>query len=233
MIGSLISDVRDGRKQCIVYRSGEVPEIERWLTDRGVATRSRPVPSAWPNPFIEIRTNDEVAGVIGIEAAEALIEPPIVGPDKREELPEGYRALFDILERTGFSGMGRRDLLAVSREIEDRAYRVGDGTLWVCFQTLSAFRSQTEVYRTLATETDLDIHVYGVEDWTPPAIPGITYHTEEAEEFEPYWIMAYDGGSNETQACGLVAEERSDEYAGFWTNDPTRVGKIISEIESI
>ena len=232
MIGSLISDVRDDRRQCTIYRSGDQPEIERWLADHGVATQSRPVPSAWPNPFLEIRANDEVVGVIGIGAVEGLVEPPIFSPGERNELSEGYRVLFDILEKTGFSGMSRRDFLAVSREIEDRAFRVGDGTLWVCFQTLSTFRSQTEVYRTLAAETDLDIHIYGVEDWTPPAIPGITYHTEGAEQFELYWILAYDGGSNETQSCGLVAEEQSGEYSGFWTNDPTRVEEIISPLTS-
>lgn len=128
--------------------------------------------------------------------------------------------------------MSRRELLAVSREIEDRASRVGEGTLRASFQTLSTFRSQTSVYRTLCAENDLEIHVYGVEDWTPPAIDGITYHTGEGARFEPYWALAYDGGPDETQASGLVAEEHTDGYTGFWTNDAATVETIAATFET-
>ena len=94
------------------------------------------------------------------------------------------------------------------------------------FQTLSTFKSQTEVYRTLATETDLDIHIYGLDDWTPPTISGVTYHTDGAEGLEPYWALAYGGGPTDSQACGLVAQEHSNEYTGFWTSDPALVEEI-------
>lgn len=232
MLGTLIADLRDGH-HCTVYRSGETPEIERWLANHGVAIESRTLPRDGPTPFIEIKIDDEVVGVIGIEALEGLIEPPIVRPGRREEVSEGYRVLFEILEKTVVSGMSRPEFLAVSREIEDRAFRVGRGTLRVSFQTLSAFQSQTEVYRTLATETDLEIHIYGVEDWTPPAIKGITYHAEAAERFEPYWALAYDGGPDSTQACGLVAEELSDGYTGFWTSDAAIVEEIAVTLNSV
>lgn len=230
MLDSLIADLQDRKHQCTIYRSGGPPEIETWLDTHGVTVESRSLPPDGPPPFIEIKTDDEVVGIIGAEVLEGLIEPPIVKPDKGGDISEGYRVLFEILEKTVCSGMSRRDLLAVSREIEDRAFRVGEGILRVSFQTLSTFKSQTEVYRTLATETNLDIHIYGVEDWTPPAITGITYHTEEAERFEPYWALAYDGGPDETQACGMVAEEHADEYTGFWTNDAAIVEKIATEL---
>ncbi|GAA0506360.1 Diguanylate Cyclase and Two-component system sensory domain-containing protein [Halorubrum aquaticum] len=229
---SLIAEIQGRRQRVVVYRSGDRLEIETWFADHGVDVESRSLPADGPNPFLEIETDGEVTGVIGVEAVEALLEPPIRRPDDRTGISDGYRALFDVLERTVFSGMNRRELLAVSREIEDRAFRVGDGTLWVSFQTLSTFRSQTEVYRTLGAETSLEIHVHGVEDWAPPAIPGITYHTGEAARFEPYWVLAYDGGPDEEQACGLVVEERSDEYTGFWTNDPTVVEDIATTFEA-
>ena len=82
------------------------------------------------------------------------------------------------------------------------------------------------MYRTLAAETDLDIHVSGAEDRAPPSISGITYHTDGTAALDPYWVLAYDGGPERTQACGLVAERRSDESAGFWTNDPATVEAI-------
>ncbi|WP_232833773.1 DICT sensory domain-containing protein [Saliphagus sp. LR7] len=201
-----------------------------WLANHGVAVESRSLPSGGPAPFIELKTDGEVVGVIGIEAVEGLLESPIHRPGDRSGISEGYQVLFDVLEKTVVSGMTRRELLAVSREIEDRAYRVGEGTLRVSFQTLSTFRSQADIYRTLATDTTLDIHIHGLDDWTPPTITGITYHTAKAERFEPYWVLAYDGGPTDNQACGLVAQEHSEGYTGFWTNDPALVEEITTTL---
>lgn len=226
MFDSLIADVQGHEQRCTVYRSGDPPEIERWLASHGVTIESRSLPPAWPGPFVEIEADGNVVGTIGIEAIEALIEPPIISPGEEDEVSEGYRVLFEILEKTVFSGLRRRDLLAVSREIEDRAFRVGEGCLQASFQTLSTFESQIPTYRTLGTETALDIHIYGVEDETPPVLSSITYHSDGAERLEPYWALAYDGGSDETQACGLVAKQHSDEYTGFWTNDAELVEEI-------
>lgn len=230
MLDSLITEIRDRNPQFTVYRSGDRPDIEAWLADHGVAVEARSLPPGCPGPFIELKAAGEIVGVIGIEAVEGLLEPPIRPPGDRDEISEGYRVLFDVLDKTVISGMSRRELLAVSREIEDRAFRVGEGTMWVSFQTLSTFQSQAEVYRTLAAETALDIHIHGRDDWIPPAITGITYHTERGEQFERYWTLAYDGGPDSTQACGLVAKEHSDNYIGFWTDDPALVEEIATTL---
>lgn len=232
MLDSLITEHRETGHQFTVYRSGDEPALETWLINHGVATESRPLPPGGPDPFIEIKTDGEVVGVIGVKAVEKLFEPPVVELDDRDDISEGYGVFFEVLEKTVFSAMERRDLLAVSREIEERAFRVGKGTLRVCFQTFSTFKSQMGVYRTLADETGLDIHIYGVEDWTPPEITGITYHAEAAKRFEPYWALAYDGGPNVENACGLVAKEDFDEYTGFWTNDPVIVEEIATTLRA-
>lgn len=231
MLGSLIDERRDRDYHCTIYRRGEPPDIERWLADRGIVTEARLLPPHGPDPFIEITVDEEVVGIIGIEAIEGLTEPPIIRPGEDNKWSAGYRALFELLDKTVISGMNRRELLAVSREIEDRAFRTGSGTLRASFQTFSTFESQTAVYRTLAAETALDIHLYGVEDWTPPAISGITYHADDAKRLEPYWALAYDGGPDRTQACGLVAEELSDGYTGFWTSDAAVVEEIATRLD--
>ena len=233
MLDSLIGELRDQEQRFTVYRSGTRPDIEAWLADRGVAVESRSLPPGGPEPFVEIRTDGEVTGVIGIDAIEGLFEPPIRRPDDGDGISEGYRVLFDVFENTVVTGVRRRELLAVSREIEDRAYRVGEGTLRVSFQALSAFRSQTDVYRTLATETELDIHIHGTDDWTPPTIPGVTYHTDEAERFEPFWALAYDGGPTESRACGLAARQHSNGFSGFWTSDPALVKEIATAFTAV
>jgi len=232
MLDSLIAEHRETDHQFTVYWSGDEPDLETWLINHGIATESRPLPPNGPGPFIEIKTDGEVVGVIGVEAAEKLLEPPVLGLENQDGISEGYQVLLEALEKTVFSGMDRRDLLAVSREIEERAFRVGEGTLRVCFQTFSTFRSQLDVYRTLANETTLDIHIYGVEDWIPPRITGIAYHADAAERFESYWALAYDGGPDAANACGLVAKEDSDEYTGFWTNDSAIVEEIATMLRT-
>ena len=231
-LSSLLGDRRERAYRVSVYRRGEPPEIETWLADHGVPVEARSLPPGGPDPFVEIEADGETVGVIGVEAIAGLLEPPIRRPGDGTEVSAGYRALFELFDQTVFSGMNRRELLAVSREIEDRAFRVGAGTLRVIFQTLSTFRSQADVYRTLAAETDLDIHLYAVDDWSPPAIPGIEYHTDDAERFRPYWALAYDGGSDGIQACGLLAEADSGAYTGFWTNDPATVGEIAAAFDA-
>lgn len=81
---------------------------------------------------------------------ERLLSPPIVRPETYEGLSPAYRALFEVLDGTVYTSMARREPLAVSREIEDRAYRVGSGSLDVGFQRLSNYRSQVPAYCRLA-----------------------------------------------------------------------------------
>ena len=116
IIDSLFAEVRDRKHQFTIYRSGDQSDFEVWLADHGVAVTSRSLPPGGPEPFIEIKADGEVVGVIGIEAVEGLLEPPICRPDDRDGSSDGYRALFDVLEKVVISGMNRRELLAVSRK---------------------------------------------------------------------------------------------------------------------
>ncbi|WP_229115693.1 DICT sensory domain-containing protein [Halapricum desulfuricans] len=213
-----------------VYRSDGPTDIEEWFDAHGVTVEQRHLPPGGPDPFVVLEADGEFVGSLGVTALEGLLEPPLVRPTEREGVTAGYSAVFDLIDDTLVRGMTRRELLAVSREIEDRAYRVGRGTLRVSFQTLSTFESQADVYRTLATDTDLDIHIYGVADWKPPEIRGVTYHGQPGEGIDRHWVLAFDGGTDETQACGLLAREQADGYDGVWTNDPEQVAEIATTL---
>lgn len=228
MFDPLLAEVEDRDRQFTVYRSGEGTEVEDQFATHDVSVTRRSIPPAGPDPFLVIEEGEEFAGALGLSELESLLEPPIVRPGDRDEIAAGYRVLFDVLDETVFSAMDRRQLLAVSREVEDRAYRVGTGTLHASFQTLSTFESQVDVYRQLATSTELDIHIHGIPDWVPPEIAGISYH-ELDDANGRYWALAFDGGSNESQACGLVAREQTGRYDGFWTDD----ADLVEELESI
>lgn len=233
MFETLIADVEDRRKSFTVYAQDEETDVEEQLATRNVTVERRRLPPCDPNSFVIIRDDDDFAGAVTLEEFQELLSPPIVHPWNRTGLSAGYRALFDLLGETLFTSLDSRQLLAASREIEDRAWRVGRGTLHVGFQSLSTFETQAETYRHLAEATELQIHVYGEPDWDPPAIAGVTFHGASGPDVSQFWSLAFDGGGTSDQACALVARERTDgEYFGFWTYDPDVVADVVTGLTS-
>ncbi|WP_277555656.1 DICT sensory domain-containing protein [Halobaculum limi] len=226
MLDSLLRELESETTRVTVYRRESDPPIDDIFPNRNVDITYKALPPAGPDPFVVVERNSEFVGVLGLSELEALVEPPIVRSQDDDGVSEAYRVFFDVLDDTVFTAMDRTTLLAVSREIEDRAYRVGTGTLRVSFQRFSAFQSQIAVYRSLAADTSLDIHIHGVADWDPPAIDGITYHDSDAGSLGRYWALTFDGGGDPMQASGLLAEERDDGYTGFWSDDAGIVANI-------
>lgn len=226
MLDSLLRELESGTTRVTVYRRERDTPVDDHFPNRNVDVTYEDLPPTGPDPFVVVERGGEFVGVLGLAELESLVEPPIVRPGDDDGVSEAYRVFFDLLDDTIFAAMDRTTLLAVSREIEDRAYRVGSGTLRVSFQRLSVFRAQADVYRHLAADTSLDIHVYGVADWDPPAIDGVTYHDDADGALDRYWALAFDGGDDPTQACGLLAEQRGDAYTGFWSDDVGIVANI-------
>jgi|AntRauTorcE11898_2_1112593.scaffolds.fasta_scaffold19123_3 hypothetical protein len=233
MLDRLIDDTQHHQKRIVLYTADAETALDTRFSGSSVTVEQRRLPPQGPEPFITIHDSDQVVGSLSLADFEELLTPPIVRPGNREEVSAGYRVLFDLLDDTVFDSLDRRQLLGASREIEDRAFRVGHGTLRVSFQSLSIFESQVDVYRYLTSETTLDVHIYGEADWDPPEIAGVTYHRSDASTVGRFWALAFDGGGNEIQACGLVARERDGEYTGFWTYDPKIVSRIATELEAV
>ncbi|MFD1645838.1 DICT sensory domain-containing protein [Haloarchaeobius litoreus] len=229
MLDSLLERVKRSDKLFTVYGRGDEADIERQFEAHSVTVDWQQLPPDAPEPFVVVEEGGEFVGAIPLDELEWLLTPPVVRPADPSQVAPGYRVLFEVLDETVFTAMNRRQLLAVSREIEDRARRVGNGQLHASFQHLSAFAEQVEWYWTLG-EAGLDIHVYGAPDWEPPEIPGVTFHGYGDEMLERYWVVTFDGGTEETQACGLVGREYDGTFDGFWTDDPTLVTQIEGEL---
>ncbi|MFC7240340.1 DICT sensory domain-containing protein [Saliphagus sp. GCM10025317] len=233
MLDTYIEAVEEGRKWLTVYSDDDSTDLSDRLAARNATVITRRLPPRGPPPFVTIHDGPTFVGAVSLETLEELLAPPVIRPTDRTGLSEGYRALLEVLEETLFTALDRRQLLATSREIEDRAFRVGNGTVRVGFQRLSAFEHQVPLYRRLGETTRLDIHVYGRPDWEPPSLENVRYHRDEESVLAPFWCLAFDGGEDPMQACALVARERESGFLGFWTYDTDLVGEILEALEAV
>lgn len=233
-LGAFIDDAATRRKQLVVYAPTETDLADR-LTARNVDVDARSPPAEGVEPFIVVRDGSEFLGAVALDDLVAFLEPPSGGLDEPGALGSGYRAVSELLDETVFASLDRRQLLATSREIEDRAWRTGSGTLRVGFQSTAAFRQQWPLYRRLASETDLDVHVYTVDDlqFTDDVPPSLTVHVAPTPDVGRHWFLLFDGGDDDARACALVAEQQTgDSYRGVWTYDPSLVARAFELFET-
>lgn len=230
------------RRTISVYAPPPQPTIVDQFETRTASVTYTPLPEVTDDDgFLVIRDADEFVGSIGLAEAREFLKPPIYRPQEETFVGTTYQALLEILDDTLWHSLDPRQLLATSREIEDRAWRVGAGTLRVGFQQLSLFREQLPLYEQLAKETEVDIHVYGRADESPPDPDGITIHVvddadegdlDDPGEIGDFWLLAFDGGHENHQACALLAEDKGpNEFSGFWTYDQDLTDEITSYIE--
>ncbi|WP_435152584.1 DICT sensory domain-containing protein [Haladaptatus sp. DFWS20] len=223
-----IAAVEREQKTLTVYTAEPNSDLAERFETKNVAVQYKRLRSVGKNGFLVIRDRRGFRGAIGLTAFEEFLTPPVHVPWNPEFDSSNFRDLLALLDRTLFSSFDRRQMLGTSREIEDRAWRVGQGELHVGFQSFSVFRAQLPVYRRLAEDTNLTIHIYGEEDWQPPEVQNVTYHAETMDEIGTVWFLVYDGGGDDVQKCALLAEERDpNQFYGFWTYDPVTVDELL------
>lgn len=227
-LSELITGVEAHETTMTVYNAREaVGDLRERFADRNVAVEAGDAEPG-PDRFVALSVDGEFVAAAGLDTLLAEPEPrrPGFGDDP-------YRPILDHLDETMFTSYDRSKMLAASREIEDRAWRVGKGQLHAGFQRLSTLRTQQEVYDTLATRDALTVHTYAVPDVDAPADPEFLVHAEDAAEIERSWFVAFDGAGFDDNKCALVAEERSPgEFYGFWTYDPDTVDYVITHLSS-
>lgn len=168
--------------------------------------------------------------VTAVATAELLADPDRTDPSF---VRETYRPVLDHLDETTFTAFGKPRMIAASREIEDRAWRVGRGELHAGFQTLSILAEETEVYERLATAADLDVHAYAAPEGDRPILDGVTVHVERDPEIRDTWFVVYDGAGVDGNKCLLLAAEREPgRYYGFWSYDPGTVDYVLDHLRS-
>ena len=144
-----------------------------------------------------------------------------------------YRPILDHLDETMFTSYSAGEMLAASREIEDRAWRIGAGELHAGFQTLDVFSKELTTYERLGSKQGLSVHAYAAPEGTLPNLKHVTLHVERNGEIRKTWFVVYDGAGVDDNKCALLAEEREDgDYYGFWSYDPSTVDYMIDHLTS-
>jgi DICT domain-containing protein len=198
------------------------------LRERFAARNVTVVPTtaaAGPTDYAVLGDGEQFLGAVAVES--------VVEPDD-DDRP--YGPILDRLDETMFTAYDRDRMLSASREIEDRAWRVGSGELHACFQRLGNVERQRETYERLAGAEGLSVHAYAVPpaDRDPRAVAasfdGVRLHLEDCAELRRSWVVAFDGGGVPENECALVAEERDGGFYGFWTYDPTTVDYAIEHL---
>ena len=231
----VIRDVEDRRKTLTVFnpRCGEafVDDLRSYFEHQNVVVRAEETDSGRPTDVAVLSRADEVLTTASADAlADAMGSTP-PGEDGLGVDDSAYADVARHLSETTFAAYGIDQMVTASREIEDRAWRVGEGRLHAGFQYVSVFDGQSDVYGNLG-ERPIDVHVYATPDEEPPSLSGVSVHVERAPEIERTWFVAFDGGDRDEQKCALLAEEREDRaFRGFWTYDPATVDRVVDHLE--
>ena len=233
-----LAEVEARRRTITAFAPSYPTWLADWFDTRHVDVEYEYLPARESEPFLVVSEGDDFLGSVDFGAVEAMRRPTVADPGTEAFNEAVYRTFLSLLPDTIFSSFERRQMLAAAREIEDRALRVGRGTLFAGFQSHAAFRHQYAVYERLVGDTDLDVRVYGAADWDPPPVQGVGYYGGDgaaegddpaAGELGRFWFVAFDGGHQVFQSCALLAEEREPgAFYGFWTYDPALVGRLVT-----
>lgn len=186
--------------------------------------------SGEPADVAVLSNETEVLAVVEVATLRELLEDVPTGPDQLGIADAKYGDVLGYLKETTFTSYDTERLVYASREIEDRARRIGQGSIHAGFQRCSVMVGEQPVYTDLARR-GVSVHAYGVPDATPPELASGNVHTVSTDEIAETWFVVFDGGGDDAQKSALLAHERDENsFYGIWTYDPGFVDHVISHL---
>lgn len=227
---SILADVADSEKRLVVYApDSSGTDLATRLKTRNMTVDHCRIPSISADAFVIVREGEQFRGALPLVDLLQFLSPRTDAP------ASDHSHIYELFDDTVFVSLDRKQLLATSRELEDRAWRTGHGRLHVGFQRVAALEPQRAVYREMAG-LDIDIHLY-VPGAAADAVStfddtSVTLHTGPDNDLERYWFILFDDGGDGCQNCALIAREEADgRYRGVWTYDPALVARAFAAVE--
>lgn len=206
-------------------------ELTSFFQTRNVRITTNRTASGAPAEVAVLSTETEVLVIVDLDILRELITHSLASADVIGIVDTEYEAVLGHLKETTFTSYDTEQMLYASREIEDRARRIGQGTIHAGFQQCSLMHPQRSIYTDLARQ-GLDVHMYGVFDTSPPDIEKGQVHTSETTEIATMWFVIFDGAGDDTQKSALIAEEQDqDTFYGAWTYDTGIVDRVLEYLE--
>lgn len=212
--------------------SDQLPEkLTAFFETQNVRITQNRTATGTPSEIAVLSTQSEVLAIVDLDVLRGLLTHSPTSADGIGIADTEYEAVLGHLKETTFTSYDTEQMLYASREIEDRARRVGQGTIHAGFQQCSVMAHQQSIYTDL-TRRGLDVHMYGVADTTPPDIKRGQIHTSETAEIATTWFVVFDGAGEDTQKSALIAEEQDeDTFYGVWTYDAVIVDRVLDYLE--
>jgi len=231
-LSELIAGVEAHEQTLTVFNADAsvTDDLRGRFSDRNVHVVREETGSGRPGEFLTLSDEDGVYTATDVESFYDALEDRerVLGDDAAD-------GVLDHLDETLFTSWSIGEMVAASREIEDRAWRVDEGSLHAGFQTLSTLEGERDLYEGLGGSA-VDVHAYAVPDIDPPATSTFQLHLDRSEEIARSWFVVFDDGADDdatTQKCALLAEEREPrEFYGFWTYDASTVDYIVDHLET-
>ncbi|WP_144904911.1 DICT sensory domain-containing protein [Halobellus captivus] len=131
---------------------------------------------------------------------------------------------------------GKLLLIEISRYIEAKALRHGEGELHTGFQRLSRIvdeRGTERAYETLS-ETDLDVHVYGIGDADALSSHDVTVHNQDVAELRSGWFVVFapPTDSDATGAALIAFTDDNVEWDGIWVIDTEAARRVAAYLSA-
>lgn len=213
-------------------RDGLGDETAAYFEEQNVLVTEERTLSGRPEGVALLTRDGELLAGTGTDAVEDLVSETPSGADGLGVDDSDHHELLSHLKETTFTAYDRREMTLASREIEDRAWRVGSGRLFAGFQYESILLGQARTYETLASG-DLDVYAFAAPDGESVDLDGVSTHVADDPELARSWFVVFDGGPDRGQGSALVAESRGENsYYGFWTYDPRIVSQVIDHLET-
>ena len=227
-LSELIAGVAAAERTLTVFnpRDDAVERLAEHFHDRNITVEAATTAEG-PSNFAVLGTDESFHTAVDVN--DVLRDADDVEPGFERE---PYVPILDHLDETLFTSYDRQQMLNATREIEDRAWRVGAGELHSGFQTGANLRKQLDSYRQLGSRDDLYVHAYIYPAEPVPQVDEIQLHLTRSPEILRSWFVAYDGNGVDDYKCALVAEERTSDpgFTGFWTYDPSTVDYILNHL---
>jgi Predicted sensor protein/domain len=233
-LSEFIDYVTSKQKTLVVFNPASdstlVDDLRSYFATQNVTVRGKQTVSGDPDGVAVLRLDGEIlASVPTAHLTELLdgggLRETGVGIDDTD-----YHEILQHLKETTFTSSDKAEMVTISHEIEDRAFRLGGGQLLVGFQRPTKLMKEADRYGRLAAQP-FDVHTFAIPG-EPVDIDEVTHHAEAGAEIEDSWFVVFDGDGNDSYKTALLATEQApNQFDGFWSDDPEIVDSIGSYIE--